>query len=156
MPHTKERLALMFTIIHKMLIQSGLKSVSNSLDVSNSEHGFTAGKPLDQWELTMPSYVLKGAMSNKGGLTGQQECLKDMLVNLWRKEISRLGRLDIENVWKIRHLLSAGGPNWFTSILVDELLCTIYQLDLEKMTELLVAVFHVDIEQCTLGKHNLQ
>ena len=78
----------------------------------------------------MPSYVLKGAMSNKGGLTGQEECLKDTLVNLWRNEISRLGRLDIENVWKIRHLFSAGGPNWFTSILVDELLCTIYQLDL--------------------------
>ena len=154
MPHTKERLTLMFTIIHKMLTQSGLKSVSNGLySVSQEEYASGAvGKLPEQWELTMPAYVLKDASNSKNGLTGQEKCLKDILVTLWRNDVSRLGRLDIESVWKIRHLLAAGGPNWFTSILVDELLGAVYQLDLEKMTDLLVAVFHVDIEQCTLGK----
>ena len=54
-------------------------------------------------------------------------------------------------MWKLHSLLKTGGPNWFTSCLVEELLSVVYQTDIDKLTELLLAIFYVDIEQCTLA-----
>ena len=150
MPHREERSALMFTIINKMLIQSGLKAAPFfTSGVSELQQGFS--KSLQQWELATAAYVLRGTAGGKTGIKGKEESLNSILLDLWRNKISRYGRLDIESTWKIRHLLTAGGANWMTSVLVDELLSTVYQTDLEKMTELLISIFHVDIEKCTLS-----
>lgn len=76
--------------------------------------------------------------------------LKDCLLELWHK-ITAKGWLDIESAWKLNYLLKTGGPHWFTTVLVEDLLSAIYQDDLNKQTELLRAVLHIDIEQTTVA-----
>ena len=66
-------------------------------------------------------------------------------------DIGRRGCLSLDSTWKLHSLLKTGGPNWFTSCLVEELLSVVYQTDIDRLTELLLAIFYVDIEQCTLA-----
>ena len=152
MPHHTERLSLMVAIMNKMLIQSGIKTFEDiKPHQSLVDPPVAVNKLLQQWELTTVAYALKGSSNGMDAGKGKVDSLTIILLDVWRNQISRMGRLDIESAWKIRHLLAVGGSNWMTSVLVDELFNTVYHHELEKMTELLVAVFHVDIEQCTLS-----
>ena len=92
MPHSKERSALMFTIINKMLIQSGLKLIPYfTLSPSESQQGLGLSKSFQQWELTTAAYVLRGAAGTKDEISGREESLTNILLDLWRNNISRLG-----------------------------------------------------------------
>ena len=85
-------------------------------------------------------------------LTSSQinEPLEDSLIDLWKK-ICAKGFVEIESAWKLQYLYKAGGAHWFTSVLVKSLLKVSYQDDLNKQTELLKAILHIEIEKTTLA-----
>jgi hypothetical protein len=53
--------------------------------------------------------------------------LKESLIATWHA-IGHRGCLNIETMWRLHSLLKTGGPNWFTSCLVEELLAVVYQV----------------------------
>lgn len=129
--YTKERIGMMTGILQRMLSQTGLstKKSRSSQDAAN----FYDPKSSD---------ILLPLEMNKP--------LKEVLIQVW-KSVGQRGWLDIESMWRLHSLLKTGGPNWFTSCLVEDLLSVVYQTDIDKLTELLLAIFYVDIEQCTLA-----
>ena len=135
MPYIKERVGLLTLIMNKMMVQSGLKGPlnDNTTDMVNQEARIQATLNVD--EATSQS----------------ANAIKEILSNLWREEISGKGMLSIDTVWKLHHLFKAGGATWFTSVLTEELLKVVYQTSLDKYTDFLVAIFHIDIEQCTIA-----
>ena len=103
-------MTLMSTIIDRMLIQSGIKTIITTQDNRNQ---IETGKELvtdveqafQQWKVTMPAFALKGnGFGDYNVNDATEENFEHLLVTIWRDEISRIGRLNIESVWKIRHL----------------------------------------------------
>lgn len=78
------------------------------------------------------------------------EPLEESLCKVWSK-ICAKSYVDIETAWQLKFLYKAGGSHWFASVLVKSLMNVSYQDDLNKQTELLRAIFHIDIEQTTLS-----
>ena len=85
-------------------------------------------------------------------LTASQinEPLEESLIDLWQK-ICAKGFVEIESAWKLHFLYKAGGAHWLTSVLIKSLLKVSYQDDLNKQTELLKAILHIEIEKTTLA-----
>ena len=81
------------------------------------------------------------------------EPLEQSLLDLWDKICSK-GFVEIEAACQLNFLYKAGGAHWFTSVLIKALLKISYQDDLAKETELMKALFHIDIEQTTLALLN--
>jgi mediator of RNA polymerase II transcription subunit 24 len=75
--------------------------------------------------------------------------LKESLKSTWQR-VSSLGYVDLPSLWSLRDLYRVGGSRWFAESLVDELLSVVYQDDLDKLTDTLVALMHLDLERCTL------
>lgn len=121
MPHKAERLALMKTILGRILKDVGIVPQSPSLKC--------------------PMGLL---------LANNAESLSIALKKEWVK-VTTLGRLDISNVYNLLELYKTGGSVWFTSVLIDELFSIVYQDQLDKWCNLLVSIFHIDLEQCTLA-----
>ena len=72
--------------------------------------------------------------------------LQEVLLDVWSKICSK-GFVDIESAWRLKYLYKTGGSFWFTSVLIESLLHVTYQDELNKQTELLRSVMHLDIEQ---------
>ena len=87
---------------------------------------------------------------NQNEIIRADESLKKSLLTLWRK-VSKQGWLDISSVLKLKEFLRIGGPKWLTTTLIQELLNEVYQEEIDKLTELTIAIFHIDLEQCTLA-----
>lgn len=124
-PYAKERVAMMSTILSKMQQQTGLgiETQSEFCDARTSQE-------LNHMQLNRP--------------------LQESLLEIWHS-VTAKGWLTIEAGWRLHDLLKSGGPNWFTSVLVEDLLTVVYQSDIDKQTELLRAVLHINIEQTTLS-----
>lgn len=60
-------------------------------------------------------------------LKDSTKSLKETLVQVFQT-VSRSGSLTIETLHKLQYLLKTGGPNWFTSCLIEELLSVVYQV----------------------------
>ena len=82
--------------------------------------------------------------------TELNEPLEATLLNLWDK-ICAKGYVEIESACQLNYLYKAGGAHWLTSVLIKALMNVSYQDDLAKQTELMKAIFHIDIEQTTLA-----
>ncbi|XP_059094945.1 mediator of RNA polymerase II transcription subunit 24-like isoform X1 [Tigriopus californicus] len=121
MPHKTERLALMRTILSRVLKDVGIVPQSAS------------------FKSQPPSL-----------LANNSESLNIALKKEWIK-ITTLGRLEISNAYNLLELYKTGGAIWFTSVLIDELFSIVYQDQLDKWSNLLVSIFHIDLEQCTLA-----
>ena len=125
-PYFKERVAIMNSILKRFMIKSGVATT----DTSQEDISYDAK--------SVP--MLDDAQIN--------EPLEKALLELWTK-INHKGFIDIEAAWKLKYLYKSGGSHWFTSVLIKALLNITYQDDLNKQTELLRALFHIDIEQTT-------
>ena len=73
--------------------------------------------------------------------------------SVWSEDVcSGNGRLTSETIWQLRSLYRVGGASWYVGVLVEELLVkTVYHAELDKLSDLVVSLFHVDIEQCALA-----
>lgn len=68
---------------------------------------------------------------------------------IWQ-EIYQRGWINIQATQSLESLLKTGGPLWFVSNLVKELLKVQYQEELDRSLDLIFAILHLDIENCTL------
>lgn len=128
-PHVKERVAMMSSILKRFMVQAGAK---DTLPVTSTDESYDC----------KTAQMLSQAQMN--------EPLETSLMELWTK-ICNKGFVDIESAWKMQYLFKTGGAHWFTSVLIKALLGVSYQDELTKQTELLRAILHIDIEQTTLA-----
>ena len=57
--------------------------------------------------------------------------------------------MDVPTLRALTDVYRIGGRRWFVESLLEELLSVAYQDDLERQTDILAAVFHLDLEGCT-------
>ncbi|XP_072933480.1 mediator of RNA polymerase II transcription subunit 24 [Epargyreus clarus] len=72
----------------------------------------------------------------------------EQLQTVW-EDISSRGYLHIDATHIIENLLNTGGHIWFVTNLVKETLKFRYQEDLDRSVDIVLALFHLDIEKCT-------
>ncbi|XP_066597518.1 mediator of RNA polymerase II transcription subunit 24 isoform X2 [Prorops nasuta] len=121
----KERSSLMFQIIRKM-----------QYDV----HPPTQNK-------AKPHTV---SMSH--GIISRQPIL-EQLESIWHS-VHQRGWINIQATLTFEFLLSTGGSLWFVTNMVKEMLKYRYQEELDQAVDLVFAIFHLDIENCTLNLIN--
>ncbi|KAJ8919728.1 hypothetical protein NQ315_006256 [Exocentrus adspersus] len=73
----------------------------------------------------------------------------EQLHSAWSKAVLR-GWLDHNSARMLHCLLDTAGPRWLVSSVVQEILKLKYRDQLQRAVDLALAVFHVDIEGCTL------
>eukprot|EP00095_Tigriopus_kingsejongensis_P005678 maker-scaffold846_size89341-snap-gene-0.14 protein:Tk05678 transcript:maker-scaffold846_size89341-snap-gene-0.14-mRNA-1 annotation:"mediator of rna polymerase ii transcription subunit 24-like" len=120
MPHKTERVGLMKTILNRMLQDVGMDAPFPTNPESRS-----------------PNHKAKDAQPLSAALKEEWD------------EIAALGRVNSGNVHKLVELYKAGGAVWFTSVLIEDIFSIVYEDQLDKRANLLVALFHIDLEQCT-------
>lgn len=72
----------------------------------------------------------------------------EQLNTVW-EDIKSRGYLHIDATHIIESLLNTTGPVWFVTNLVKETLKFRYQEDLDRTVDIVLAMFHLDIERCT-------
>lgn len=72
----------------------------------------------------------------------------EQLQSVW-EDIKTRGYLHIDATHIIESLLKTTGPIWFVTNLVKETLKFRYQDDLDRSVDIVIAMFHLDIEKCT-------
>lgn len=77
----------------------------------------------------------------------------EQLETVW-KDINERGWINIQATQSLESLLNTGGSLWFVSNVVREVLKYRYQKELEQAVDLAFAIFHLDIENCTLDLIN--
>ncbi|XP_026324975.1 mediator of RNA polymerase II transcription subunit 24 [Hyposmocoma kahamanoa] len=74
----------------------------------------------------------------------------EQLQAVW-EDIKSRGYLHIDATHVVLSLLVTAGPVWFASNLVKETLKYRYQEDLDRSVDIVLAMFHFDIEKCTVA-----
>lgn len=72
----------------------------------------------------------------------------EQLQSAW-EDVKTRGYLHIDATHTIESLLNTAGPVWFVTNLVKETLKFRYQEDLDRSVDIVLAMFHLDIEKCT-------
>ncbi|KAJ1522847.1 hypothetical protein ONE63_001995 [Megalurothrips usitatus] len=80
-------------------------------------------------------------------VSGQPIC--EQLTNIWSC-LHQRGWMQNEATNQMESLLNSGGANWFVTNVVKEVLKYRYKEDLDRAVDLAFAVFHLDLEHCTL------
>lgn len=78
------------------------------------------------------------------------EIIAEQLETIWEDVKSR-GYLHIDTTHVVFNILHSAGPIWFVSTLVNETLKYRYQEDLDRSVDIVLAMFHFDIEKCTVA-----
>ena len=65
--------------------------------------------------------------------------------------VNNLGYLDTDCVWIFQDLFKICGAKWMVGVLVKDLLGLVYLDEIQKKTEMLIAVLHVELEECVLS-----
>jgi len=72
-------------------------------------------------------------------------------MNLVWDNVRHRGRLDIAGTKQIARLYNLGGAEWFVTVLVEKMVSTVYNEDVDKATELVFSMLHIDLVPCTLA-----
>ncbi|KAK3912121.1 Mediator of RNA polymerase II transcription subunit 24 [Frankliniella fusca] len=73
----------------------------------------------------------------------------EQLTNIWNV-LHQRGWMQNEATHQLESLLNSGGANWFVTNVVKEVLQYRYKEDLDRAVDVAFAVFHLDLEHCTL------
>jgi len=73
----------------------------------------------------------------------------EQLESVWQN-INQRGWINIQATQSLESLLNTGGSLWFVTNIVKEVLKYRYQKELDQAVDLAFAIFHLDIENCTL------
>lgn len=87
-----------------------------------------------------------------GSIISRQPVL-EQLENVW-SNINQRGWINIQATQSLESLLNTGGSLWFVTNVVKEVLKYRYQEELDQAVDLAFAIFHLDIENCTLDLIN--
>lgn len=77
----------------------------------------------------------------------------EQLESVWQN-INQRGWINIQATQSLESLLNTGGSLWFVTNIVKEVLKYRYQEELDRAVDLAFAIFHLDIENCTLDLIN--
>lgn len=77
----------------------------------------------------------------------------EQLESVWQN-INQRGWINIQATQSLESLLNTGGSLWFVTNIVKEVLKYRYQEELDQAVDLAFAIFHLDIENCTLDLIN--
>ncbi|XP_016661657.1 mediator of RNA polymerase II transcription subunit 24 isoform X2 [Acyrthosiphon pisum] len=79
-----------------------------------------------------------------------KDSILEQLIPIW-ESILEEGWLNVKNAQKLKTTLFTAGSDWFVNNLIKEMMKLQYRDELEKAVDLLFAIFHFDIEFCTLA-----
>lgn len=77
----------------------------------------------------------------------------EQLQQIWQGIYHR-GWINVQATQSLESLLKTGGPLWFVSNLVKELLKISYKEELDRSLDLIFAILHLNIEECTFSLIN--
>ncbi|XP_075984682.1 mediator complex subunit 24 [Anticarsia gemmatalis] len=100
-----------------------------------------------QYDIHPPSVPKSKALTLSHHIISRQPIL-EQLQTIW-DDIKARGYLHIDATHIIQSLLNTTGPIWFVTNLVKETLKFHYQDDLDRSVDIVIAMFHLDIEKCT-------
>ncbi|XP_011503452.1 PREDICTED: mediator of RNA polymerase II transcription subunit 24 [Ceratosolen solmsi marchali] len=105
-----------------------------------------------QYEIHPPTQSKTKVLSVSHSIISKFPIL-EQLQQIWQGIYQR-GWINIQATQSLESLLKTGGPLWFVSNLVKELLKIQYQEELDRSLDLIFAILHLDIENCTLDLIN--
>ncbi|VVC95111.1 unnamed protein product [Leptidea sinapis] len=100
-----------------------------------------------QYDVQPPSVSKSKALTISHGIISQQPIL-EQLKSVW-DDIRTRGYLHIDATHIVQSLLNTAGPVWFVTNLIKETLSFRYQEDLCRSVDIVLAMFYLDIENCT-------
>ncbi|XP_049886112.1 mediator of RNA polymerase II transcription subunit 24 [Pectinophora gossypiella] len=100
-----------------------------------------------QYDIHPPSAPKSKALTYSHNVISRQPIL-EQLQSVW-EDIKLRGYLHIDATHVVESLLNTAGPVWFVTNLVKETLKYRYQEDLDRSVDVVLAMFHLDIENCT-------
>lgn len=105
-----------------------------------------------QYDVHLPTPSKTKSSSTSHNISSRQLIL-EQLESVWQ-EIQQRGWVTIQATHTLELILNTGGSLWFVSNLVKEALKYKYQEELNPAIDLVFAIFHLDIENCTLDLIN--
>ncbi|XP_008208388.1 mediator of RNA polymerase II transcription subunit 24 [Nasonia vitripennis] len=105
-----------------------------------------------QYDYSLPSQTKTKVLTVSHSITSKYPIL-EQLQQIWQGIYQR-GWINIQATQSLESLLKTGGPLWFVSNLVKELLKIQYQEELDRSLDLIFAILHLDIENSTLDLIN--
>ncbi|XP_034934467.1 mediator of RNA polymerase II transcription subunit 24 isoform X2 [Chelonus insularis] len=105
-----------------------------------------------QYDIHPPTQSKTKALSMSHNIISRQPIL-EQLKSIWQ-DIQQRSWVNIQATHTLESLLNTGGSLWFVSNLVREALKYRYQEQLDQAIDLVFAIFHLDIENCTLDLIN--
>ncbi|XP_050463769.1 mediator of RNA polymerase II transcription subunit 24-like isoform X1 [Cataglyphis hispanica] len=105
-----------------------------------------------QYDVHPPTQSKTKVLSMSHSIISRQPIL-EQLESVWQN-ISQRGWINIQATQSLESLLNTGGSLWFVTNIVKEVLKYRYQEELDQAVDLAFAIFHLDIENCTLDLIN--
>lgn len=100
-----------------------------------------------QFDIQPPSIPKSKIMPFSHTIISRQPLL-EQLQTVW-EDIKTRGYLHIDATATVESLLNTAGPVWFVTNLLKETLKFRYQDELDRSVDIVLAMFHIDIEKCT-------
>ncbi|XP_013139722.1 PREDICTED: mediator of RNA polymerase II transcription subunit 24 [Papilio polytes] len=100
-----------------------------------------------QYDVYPPSVPKTKVITFSHNIISRQPIL-EQLQTVWA-DIKTRGYLQLDATHIIKSLLNTGGPVWFVTNLVKEIMKYRHQDDLNRSVEIVLAMLHLDIERCT-------
>ncbi|XP_072761357.1 mediator of RNA polymerase II transcription subunit 24-like [Anoplolepis gracilipes] len=105
-----------------------------------------------QYDVHPPTQSKTKVLSMSHSIISRQPIL-EQLESVWQN-INQRGWINIQATQSLESLLNTGGSLWFVMNIVKEVLKYRYQEELDQAVDLAFAIFHLDIESCTLDLIN--
>ncbi|XP_070165169.1 mediator of RNA polymerase II transcription subunit 24-like isoform X2 [Polyergus mexicanus] len=105
-----------------------------------------------QYDVHPPTQSKTKVLSMSHSIISRQPIL-EQLESVWQN-INQRGWINIQATQSLESLLNTGGSSWFVTNIVKEILKYRYQEELDQAVDLAFAIFHLDIENCTLDLIN--
>ncbi|EFN83518.1 Mediator of RNA polymerase II transcription subunit 24 [Harpegnathos saltator] len=105
-----------------------------------------------QYDVHPPTQSKTKVLSMSNSIISRQPIL-EQLESVWQN-INQRGWINIQATQSLESLLNTGGSLWFVTNIVKEVLKYRYQEELDRAVDLAFAIFHLDIENCTLDLIN--
>ncbi|XP_072761073.1 mediator of RNA polymerase II transcription subunit 24-like [Anoplolepis gracilipes] len=105
-----------------------------------------------QYDVHPPTQSKTKVLSMSHSIISRQPIL-EQLESVWQN-INQRGWINIQATQSLESLLNTGGSLWFVTNIVKEILKYRYEEELDQAVDLAFAIFHLDIENCTLDLIN--
>lgn len=136
------------------MVQQFLKAMNNEELAQQNNFNERSGLMVQiirkmQFDVHAPTLSKVKAMTLSHSIISKQP-ISEQLETVW-VGIQKRGWIDIEATHSLESLLNTGGATWFVTNLVKEVVKFRFRDDLDRAVDLVMGVFHLDIESCTMS-----